>query len=161
MKGVGTSWGAQRAYQMNCYLDTLELLTFPCCLPPIQFAQAGSPFVGALQNIFLFEICFLVPWQSHGHLLLKLSESHKSQWNHLSWGYYGFSVVSSFAGSLGRAVATPSRAANGLTSGTANFIYISPSPYNVLHSDTATGEEGGKREAPKTPDRLMPHLRWS
>lgn len=56
-------------------------------------------------------------------------------------------------------MATPSRAANGLTSGTANFIYISPSPYNVLHSDTATGEEGGKREAPKTPDRLMPHLR--
>lgn len=39
-------------------------------------------------------------------------------------------------------------------------FYLSLSLYNVLHSDTATGEEGGKREAPKPPDRLMPHLRW-
>lgn len=131
---------------MNCYLDTSELLTFPCCLPPRQSAQAGSPFVGALQNIFLFEICFLVPWQSHGRLLLKLSESHKSQWNHLSWGCHCFSVASSFAGSLGRAVITPSRAANGWSPGTASFICPSLSPYNAL-----VGRKKGKGRSSKTP----------
>lgn len=80
--GSEESWDQLRSSKSipnELQLDTSELLTFPCCLPPRQFAQAGSPFVGALQNIFLFEICFLIPWQSHGRLLLKLSESHKSQ----------------------------------------------------------------------------------
>lgn len=45
------------------------LLTFPCCPPLTQSALVGSPFGDASQNTFWFEICFSVPWRSHGHLL--------------------------------------------------------------------------------------------
>lgn len=70
VKGAGANWGAQGVYKMQFYY-LFALLTFPGCLLPALFAPVDSPFLDVLQSIFLFGICFSIPWQNHEHLLLK------------------------------------------------------------------------------------------